>query len=113
MRIRQIIPTTQEQRQSLSSSRRNRETRLITEVLKSEAFQKYAAGRKAELSRYEINDALHGTLDTPPDKLKPNLDLLRQYAKDLLGLKEFQEVATSVIEFLNYLESKWESIFHD
>lgn len=111
LRTGKVIPNAQEQRQAPSSSRRNRETRLVSEVRKSEAFQKYITGKKAELSRYDVCDALHGTLDTHPDKLKPNLNLLKQYAKDLIALQEFREMATPIMEFLDYLESKWGSIF--
>lgn len=97
----------------LSGMRRNRETRLISEVRKSEAFQKYASGKKDEIGTYDICDVLHATLDTDRSILKKNLELLMQYSRDLAGLKEFQEIALSVKEFLVFLESKLESATHE
>jgi hypothetical protein len=92
--------------------RRNRETRLIGEVRKSEAFQKYASGKKDEISRYDICDVLHATLDTDRSILRKNLDLLKQYSRDLVRLKEFHETAVPVVEFLDFIESKLGGITH-
>lgn len=112
LRSRKGILATQDQKSTLSDMRRNRETRLIGEVRKSEAFQKYASGKKDEISRYDICDVLHATLDTDPSILRKNLDLLKQYSRDLVGLKEFHEAAVPVVEFLNFLESMLGGITH-
>jgi hypothetical protein len=106
LRSREGVLVTQDMKSPLSDMRRNRETRLIGEVRKSAAFQKYASGKKDEISRYEICDVLHVTLDTDISILRKNLDLLKQYSRDLVGLKEFHETASPVVEFLNFLESK-------
>ena len=111
LRTGKSILTAQEQRQTLSGSRRNRETRLVDEVRKSEAYRKYILGKKAELNRYDVCDVLHGTLDTRPDKLKPNLELLKQYSHDLMGFQEYREMGTQVAQFLDFVESIWEEIF--
>jgi len=112
LRSRKGILAAQDQKSTLSDMRRNRETRLIGEVRKSEAFQKYASGKKDEISRYDICDVLHATLDTNPSILRKNLDLLKQYSRDLVGLKEFHETAVPVVEFLNFLESRLGGITH-
>jgi hypothetical protein len=106
------VLATPEHKSILSDLRRNRETRLISEVLKSEAFQKYASGKKDEISSYEICDVLHATLDTDRTILKKNLELLMQYSRDLAGLEEFREIAVSVNAFLVFLKSKLEGAIH-
>lgn len=106
LRSREGILVTQDMKSPISDMRRNRETRLIGEVRKSAAFQKYASGKKDEISRYEICDVLHATLDTDISILRKNLDLLKHYSRDLVGLKEFHETARPVVEFLNFLESR-------
>lgn len=113
LRSGKSILTTQEQRQVSSGQRRNRQTRLVNEVRKSEAFRKYAFGKGDEIGRYDVVDVLHGTLDTDPRILKKNLEVLKQYAKDLVDLKEFRETATPVVEFLNFLESRWGGVFYE
>jgi len=112
LRSRKGILATQDQKSTLSGMRRNRETRLIGEVRKSEAFQKYASGKKDEISRYDICDVLHATLDTDRSILRKNLDLLKQYSRDLVRLKEFHETAVPVVEFLDFIESKLGGITH-
>lgn len=98
--------------QEHSGLKRNRETRLIEEVRKSGAFQKYVLGKKEDIGRYEIIDVLHGTLDADRQILRKNLEVLKQYAKDLKDLKEFRDKAAPVVEFLNFIESRWGSVFN-
>ncbi len=106
LKSREGILATQDQKSPLSDNRRNRETRLIGEVRKSAAFGKYVSERKDEISYYEICDVLHATLDADTAVMRKNLHLLKQYSRDLVGLREFQETAGPVVEFLNFLESK-------
>lgn len=112
LKSREGVLVTQDEKSPLSNMRRNRETRMISEVRKSTAFQKYASGKKDEISRYEICDVLHVTLDTDISILRENLGLLKQYSRDLVRLKEFHETASRVVEFLNFLESKLGGISH-
>lgn len=92
----------------LTGERRNRATLLTTEASKSDAYRKFKSGRR--LSRFDVCDALHGSLDTDDKRLKRNLQALQAYAKMLQPLKEYHDLATSVTEFLKFVETNWEMI---
>ena len=92
----------------LTGERRNRATRLIREVRDSEGFKKYQTG--GSLSRFDVSDVLHGSLDTEDDILRRNLLTLKTYVNMLRLLDEYQELADSVLRFLDFVESHWEEI---
>jgi hypothetical protein len=92
----------------LSGERRNRATRLIREVIDSVGFRKYQAG--TPLSKFDISDLLHGSLDTADDVLRTNLLTLKTYANMLRSLDEYKELAASAQTFLEFVETHWVGI---
>ena len=94
-----------------TSERRNRATLLAKDARNSDAFRKYESRQK--LSKFDICDFLHGSLDTEEDVLKGNLDALRTYAKMLLPIHEYKALAAAVLDFLDFLTSHWEELMHE
>ena len=94
----------------LGPDRRNRFTRLLAEVRNSDAFKKYQAGQS--LSRFDVCDVLHGSLDTNDKVLIGNLQTLVEYANKLKPLAEYKELADSVLKFLSLIESHWKVIMN-
>ena len=86
---------------------RNRETKLVKEVLESVAYKKFNSQRKNQIQKFEVVDLLHGTLDTDSKKLKANLDILSKYAQDLKDFEKHRSAASSVTEFLKYIKKNW------
>jgi hypothetical protein len=85
---------------------RNSATRLTSEVEKSDAYRKFKSGEP--ITRFDVCDVLHGSLGTDDKLLKMNLEKLQTYANSLLPVKEYQDLAESVIKFLGFVEKNWE-----
>jgi hypothetical protein len=94
----------------LDPSRRNRFTRLMADVRNSDAFKKYQTGQS--LSRFDVCDVLHGSLDTDDKVLKGNLRTLVDYANMLKPLAEYKDLADSVLKFLSFIESHWKVVMN-
>jgi hypothetical protein len=93
-----------------SGERRNRATLLTREVRESDAYRKFQSGD--QLTRFDVCDVLHGSLDTDDRRLKRNLQTLQAFAKLLLPLKEYNDLGASVMTFLDFVESNWEKVMH-
>jgi hypothetical protein len=87
---------------------RNRATRLTTEVGKSDAYRKFKSGEL--VTRFDVCDVLHGSLDTDDKLLRSNLEKLQSYANSLVPIREYQDLADSVLEFLGFVKTNWERI---
>jgi len=93
-----------------TGERRNRATLLIRETRNSDAFRKFKLGQP--LFKYDICDVLHGSLDTEESVLKQNLHTLQTYAKMLQPIREYRDLAQSVLQFLDFIMDHWEELMH-
>ena len=89
---------------------RNRYTRLVNAVTKSEAFEKFSTKQFSEIQRFDVCRALQCTLETPPEKILANLAVLKTMATDLSSIKEYEKLTNDVLEFFNYIEENWEAL---
>lgn len=94
-----------------TGERRHRATLLIKEARNSDAFRKYKSGQT--LSKFDVCDFLHGSLDTEEAALKQNLDTLQTYTKMLLPIHEYRDLANTVLEFLDFLAHHWGELMHE
>lgn len=76
-----------------------RSTRIVGQVLGSEAFKKYMGNKIADVTEFEFCDAIFCTLDTPPEIKLKHMKLVRQHA---------QEAGQSqVLKYLDELKSNF------
>ena len=97
-------------KQTISGAQRNRYTRLVNAVTKSEAFEKFSTKQFSEIQRFDVCRALQCTLETPPEKILANLKALKTMATDLSTIKEYEKLTNDVLEFFNYIEENWEAL---
>ena len=102
--------TSKGKKQTISSAQRNRYTRLVSAVTKSEAFEKFSTKQFSEIHRFDVCRALQCTLETPPEKILANLAALKTMATDLSSIKEYEKLTNDVLEFFNYVEENWEAL---
>lgn len=98
---------------TISSTNRNRYTRLVNSVTDSSAFQKFSTKQFAEINKFDVCDVLHGTLETNPEKLLANLGSLKHYAESIKSIKEYEKLAHEVLKLFEYLNKNWETLMHD
>lgn len=84
---------------------------FVKEIQNSEVFERYTAGNKDEISKYDVCDLLHGTLDTPPSILQKNLDRLIDYT-DIMIKTEPSELHRQIKEFLLYIKTRWRALIY-
>ena len=105
--------TSKGKKQTISGAQRNRYTRLVNAVTKSEAFEKFSTKQFSEIQRFDVCRALQCTLETPPEKILANLEALKTMATDLSSIKEYEKLTNDVLEFFNYIEENWEALQND
>jgi len=89
---------------------RKQETKLIGEVVQSSAFEKFSTKQFSSINKFEICDVLHCTLETNSKILLRNHETLKKYAESMKPIQEYEELATSALDFLTYLEDHWEDL---
>ena len=89
---------------------RKQETQLVSEITNSSAFEKFSTKQFSSINKFEVCDVLHGTLETNSKDLQRNLETLIGHAEYMKPIKEYEKLATSVLEFLKYLEENWEEL---
>jgi len=89
---------------------RNRYVRLVRAVKNSYAYEKFSTKQFSEINKFDSRHVLQCTLETPDEKARNNLDALIMMALKLKPIKEYEELANEVIEFLKYLEDNWEML---
>jgi hypothetical protein len=82
-----------------SASQTRRKESIISEVVSSQAFQKYVRGEGGKISEAEFCYVLQGTLDSLKDTLRENLDSLKVIADEV----ERKDIA----EFLALLQNRF------
>ncbi len=89
---------------------RKQETKVIGEILNSSAFEKFSTKQFSSINKFEVCDVLHGTLETNSSILQRNLETLIRYAESMKPIQEYEELATSALDFFKYLEDNWEAL---
>ena len=89
---------------------RKQETQLVSDVMNSSAFEKFSTKQFSSINKFEICDVLHGTLETNRKDLHRNLQTLMGHAKSMKPIQEYEKLAMSVLEFLEYVEENWETL---
>lgn len=102
----------QKKRSSMQPLRKNMATRLMREVLLSQAYKKFYDKQAKKIRRFDVADLLHGTLNTDDKILKSNLQTLTDYATDLKSIKEYRDMASSVLQLLRFIQSNWEELMN-
>ncbi len=87
---------------------RKKETRLVSDITDSIAYDKFSKKQFSSINKFDVCDVLHGTLETDSEKLASNLTMLKYHTDALEPIKEYEELANDVSEFLNYLKENWE-----
>jgi len=95
-----------------STKFRSSAIRYVKEVQQSPAFVKWASHKMKSMTRFEICDVLHGTLDTSRLKLWRDLGDLIEYSKTAETTEEYHESAVNVSTFLSYLKQNWEMLMN-
>ena len=62
------------------------------------------------INKFAICDVLHGTLETNRKDLQRNLLTLVGHAESMKPIQEYEKLAISVLEFLEYVEENWEKL---
>jgi len=89
---------------------RKQETKLISEISSSNAFEKFSTKQFSAINKFEICDVLHGTLETNSKILERNLETLIKYAESMKPIQEYEELAINALKFLKYIEENWEKL---
>jgi len=89
---------------------RKQETQLVSEIANSSVFEKFSTKQFSSINKFEVCDILHGTLETNLRDLQRNLETLIGHAEAMKPIKEYEKLATSVLEFLKYLKENWEQL---
>ncbi len=89
---------------------RKQETQLVSDVMNSSAFEKFSTKQFTLINKFEICDVLHGTLETNRKDLQRNLLTLVGHAESMKPIQEYEKLAISVLEFLEYVEENWEKL---
>lgn len=108
--VEQLLTGTNSSRRVTIGKNRKQETRIISEVENSIAFEKFSTKQYSSINKFEICDVLHGTLETNSDDLERNLETIIGYAQLIKPIKEYEKLATNVLEFLKYIEDNWEKL---
>lgn len=80
-----------------------RSTRIIKQVLDSEAFKKYLNGSSKKITEYEFCDSIFSTLDSPPNVKRKNMELVAQYAQEVKQPKVLKYLELTKSQFSNLL----------
>ena len=94
----------------ISGTQRNRYTKLVSGVTKTECFNKFSTKQFFEINKLDVRRALHCTLETPDEKAHNNLDSLIDMTMKLQSIKEYEKLSNDVLSFLKYLEKNWEEL---
>jgi len=107
--IQQLESSSQKGKNILRTDR-NRYVKLVRAVKDTEAYEKFSTKQFSEINKLDSRRALHCTLETSDEKARNNLEALTKMALNLKPIKEYEELANEVIEFLKYLEDNWEAL---
>ena len=94
----------------LANKDRNKYTKIISAIQTTEAYQKFISKQLSAINKLDSRRVLHCTLETPNEKALDNLNTLIKMALSLKPIKEYEELASNVLEFLKYLEDNWETL---
>ena len=89
---------------------RKQETQLVSDIVNSSAFEKFSTKQFTLINKFEICDVLHGTLETSRKDLQRNLLTLVGHAESMKPIQEYEKLAISALEFLEYVEENWEKL---
>jgi len=107
--VQQLESSSKGKTKSISGTQRNRYTKLVSGVTKTECFEKFSTQQLSEINKLDVRRALHCTLETPEDKAHNNLDSLIDMTMKLKSIKEYEKLSNNVLTFLEYLEKNWEN----
>lgn len=105
--------TSKGKKQTISSTQRNRYTKLVSGVTQSECFEKFSTKRFSEINKFDVRRVLQCTLETPSEKALANHKALKTMATALSNIKEYEKLSSDVLEFLKYIEDNWEMLQND
>lgn len=108
--ICQLESSITQNKKTISSTQRNRYTKLIHAVAQSECFDKFSTKQFLKINKFDVRRVLHCTLETSEEKARDNLDALIDMTLKLKLIKEYEKLANDVLKFLKYLEDNWEEL---
>lgn len=108
--ICQLESSTKQIKKTISSTQRNRYTKLIRAVTQSECFEKFSTKQFSKINKFDVRRVLHCTLETSEEKAHDNLEALTDMTLKLKPIKEYEKLANNVLKFLKYLEDNWEEL---
>ena len=106
----QQLESSKGKKKPLGGTQRNRYTKLVNGVTKTECFNKFSTKQFSEINKLDVRRALHCTLETPEEKAHNNLDSLIDMTMKLQSIKEYEKLSNDVLSFLKYLEDNWEEL---
>ena len=106
--VQQLMSSSKGIKKPISGTQRNRYTKLVNGVTKTECLKKFSTQQLSEINKLDVRRTLHCTLETPDEKAHDNLDALIDMTLKLKPIKEYEKLANGVLKFLEYLEKNWE-----
>ena len=106
----QQLESSKGKKKSLNGTQRNRYTKLVNGVTRTECFTKFSTKQLSEINKLDVRRVLHCTLETPEEKAHGYLDALIDMTMKLQPIKEYEKLANDVLEFLQYLDQNWDDL---
>lgn len=93
-----------------SELKRSKYIRLVKEVTNTSGFKKFASKDFKQIKKFDVCESLHCTMDADEEHIKQNFATLTHYANNTKKFASFVDVSTSVLDYLQYIESHWEEL---
>lgn len=106
----QQLESSKGKKQSIGKTQRNRYTKLVNGVTKTECYTKFSTQQLSKINKLDVRRVLHCTLETPEEKAHDNLDALIDMTMKLQSIKEYEKLSNNVMKLLKYLEENWEEL---